>query len=140
MNGKLIVKMKTWNFFKKYITLTILYFHCYIDIHKLLKGRDYQPRKQKHHFTEEEKGIMATFESAPLKPSHTAVYRHWLASLPPRSDTESWIIIALIAVIIGILTFVMKITCEKFQIFYNPFMKNFVEVHKAIVLNIYYIT
>jgi len=50
---------------------------------------------------------------------------------------ESWLVISLIAIIIGLLAFVMKTVTEKFQIFYNPFMINFVEVRFYIFANIY---
>jgi hypothetical protein len=67
----------------------------------ILKGREFQSKKQKHHFTTEEKDVMATYESAALRPSHTAVYRHWLSRLPPRSYTSIYIAFKLTKLTLG---------------------------------------
>lgn len=54
------------------------------------------------------------------------------------SRNDSWIIISIIAVITGILASIMKITVEKFQIFYLPFISDLIDVLKILESFFYY--
>ncbi len=94
------------------------------------KGRDFQPRKAKHQFTDDELRVLETYESAAIFPSHSEVYRKWLENEgSKRGGFEAWGILSLVAIMTGILAFILRLVCEKLQIIQFPLIQHALKVN-----------
>ena len=48
------------------------------------KGRDFESRYVNHSYTDQEKEVLASYESVDYLPPHSHVYRNWLRQQPAR--------------------------------------------------------
>ena len=48
------------------------------------KGRDYESRYVNHSYTEQERSVLAGYESVDYLPPHSHVYKNWLKQQPAR--------------------------------------------------------
>jgi len=69
------------------------------------KGRDFESVNVNHRYTEDERKILAGYESVDYMPSHSKVYKQWLKTQPIRLDWDRWIMMGLIGFVVGIVGF-----------------------------------
>ncbi|XP_074627638.1 chloride channel protein C-like [Acropora palmata] len=71
------------------------------------KGREFESRYVNHHYTEEERQKLGTFESVDYLPPHSAVYKNWLKQQPSRLDWDRWVMMGMIGFTVGFIGFLM---------------------------------
>ncbi|XP_073241792.1 chloride channel protein C-like [Porites lutea] len=71
------------------------------------KGREFESRYVNHHYTEEEREKLGTFESVDYLPPHSAVYKNWLKQQPSRLDWDRWVMMGMIGFSVGFIGFLM---------------------------------
>ena len=54
------------------------------------KGRDFESRYINHQYTEQEKKVLASYESVDYLPPHSQVYLNWLRQQPKRYLHQSF--------------------------------------------------
>lgn len=50
------------------------------------RGRDFESRYENHKYTEQERDVLASYESVDYLPPHSHVYRNWLRQQPSRYE------------------------------------------------------
>ncbi|XP_071784612.1 chloride channel protein C-like isoform X1 [Asterias amurensis] len=71
------------------------------------KGRDFESRYVNHQYTEQEKKVLASYESVDYLPPHSHVYLNWLRQQPKRLDWDRWIMMGLIGFSTGFIGFLL---------------------------------
>lgn len=71
------------------------------------KGRDFESRYVNHSYTEQEKEVLASYESVDYLPPHSHVYRNWLRQQPARLDWDRWIMMGFIGFATGFIGFLL---------------------------------
>ncbi|XP_022108381.1 chloride channel protein C-like isoform X2 [Acanthaster planci] len=71
------------------------------------RGRDFESRYVNHQYTEQEKELLASYESVDYLPSHSHVYENWLKQQPKRLDWDRWVMMGLIGFTTGLVGFLL---------------------------------
>lgn len=71
------------------------------------RGRDFESRYVNHSYTEQEKEVLASYESVDYLPPHSHVYRNWLRQQPARLDWDRWVMMGFIGFAIGFIGFLL---------------------------------
>eukprot|EP00118_Oscarella_pearsei_P023455 m.281003 g.281003 ORF g.281003 m.281003 type:complete len:211 (+) comp40638_c0_seq6:27-659(+) len=65
------------------------------------RGRELESVYDNHRYTEEEREVLADFDSLDYLPPHSEAYKQWLRKQPRRLDWDRWIMMAIIGLSVG---------------------------------------